>query len=48
MKIYKVDSAKIILFRLSNGVIQAHDYDKNMHLLMTDNTIMMIEIEDGK
>ena len=47
-KIFKVESERIILFRLSNGTIQAHNYDKNINLLLTENDLIMVEIENGK
>lgn len=45
--IYKVPKENIILFKLSNGFIQAHDYDKNIHLLMTDEDLVMLQLEAG-
>lgn len=48
IKIFKVESEKIMLFRFSNGTIQAHDYGKNLNLLLTDTDLVLIEIENGK
>lgn len=47
-KIYKVDSESIILFKLSNDHIQAYNYKKNLHLLLTNDDLVLIEIENGR
>lgn len=38
----------MILFRFSNGTMQAHDYGKNLNLLLTENDIVMVEIDNGR
>lgn len=47
-KIYKVQSENIILFKLSNEHIQACQYKKNLNLLLTNEDILLIEIENGR
>ena len=46
--IYKVTKESIILFKLSNGFIQAHHYDTNTNLLLTDDDLLMLELKDGQ
>ena len=43
--IYKVAQENMILFRLSNGFIQVHEYEKNLHLLIADEDVVMLELE---
>ena len=47
-KIYKVESENIILFRLSNEHTQAYHYKKNLILILTDEDLLMVEIENGR
>ena len=41
-KIYKVQPEHLILFRLSNGHIHAHEFERNINLLITDDDLLLI------
>lgn len=47
-KIYKIREKNMVMFRLSNGFIQAHDYKKNLHLLTNEISVVLVEIDQGK
>lgn len=47
-KIYKIDKEGLVMFRLSNGYIQAYDYKNNMNLLTNQINVVLIEILNGK
>ena len=46
--IYKVAKENLILFKLSNGLIQAHDYEKDLYLVMTNEDLIMLELKEGQ
>lgn len=47
-KIYKIDKEGLVMFRLSNGYIQAHDYKNNVNLLTNEISVVLIETSQGK